>query len=151
MLLLFILLCGTGLAQNPLHTRILELIRTQYPNISTTDKLIAYNAWGLEDQQGRDRNQSFDKAVSIYANARLKGGLKGLLVVSLCTDAAKGIAATVLEADGIARLLVLDKNDLGEIFAGAPRNMVFDASGAEVYRNLDAGEVLTSINKLITR
>jgi hypothetical protein len=146
--LFFCLISG---AQNPLYTRIKEILLAQHPELSTTDKLIAFNTWSLEDVESRERNKSFDNTYDIYYGARLKGGLKGLVVVSIHMNGTTATAATTMYHDGIRKLVLIDSRSLNEELKGAPVNIVFDSTGNEVYRNLGPSDVGSAINKLITR
>ncbi len=150
-LLLCLLSFSVIQAQTPLFNKIKTLLQEQYPAIDVSDKLIAYNTWQLEDASTREKNEDFDKAHKIYHRAKLKGGTKGIVVVSVLTNGSLATAKTTLAYDGCLMLIPLDFGDLRKELTGAPQNMVFDAEGQEVYRNLEAGQVAASINKLITR
>lgn len=152
-LFLLCLLClglGAG-AQNPIFLKIKEILIAEHPEIALNDKLIAFNSWSLEDVEGRERNKSFDNVYDIYEWAKLKGGKKGLVVVSIHQDGSTPTASTTLYHDGIRKLILISGQSLKEVLRGAPSNMVFDSEGNEVYRNLQTDEVRGSVNKLITR
>jgi len=144
-------LCLLTTAQNPIYVKIKEILQSQHPELPLNDKLIAYNTWSLEDVESRERNKSFDNVYDVYQAAKLTGGRKGLIVVSIHLDGSTATAATTMYHDGVRKLVLVEGNKLKEVWHGAPGNMVFDNSGNEVYRNLEAGNVGSAINKLITR
>jgi hypothetical protein len=143
--------CLVSGAQNPLYLKIRQILVEEHPELSLNDKLIAYTAWSLEDAESRALNQGFDDVYGIYQVAKLKGGAKGLIVVSIHLDGTDATAATTLYHDGAKKVILIDGSRLRQELKGAPANMVFDSAGREVYRNLSTADVRASINKLITR
>lgn len=153
---LFLLMCmftflGTVSAQNPLYLKIKAVLAEKHPEISTTDKLIAYCAWHLDDQDSRTINANFGKTTGVFKVAKLAGGTRGMIGVSVCVDASKATALTTLNYDGVTELIVIDFADLRKELKGAPRNMIFDSGGMELYRDLQGGQVFEAVNNLITR
>jgi hypothetical protein len=144
-------LAGTVNAQNPVFLKIRAILAEKHPEVNFNEKLIAYSAWTLDDQESRKTNADFGKTTGIFRVARLKGGRMGMVGVSVCLDASKATALTTLSYDGVTELIVIDFADLRRELKGAPANMIFDAEGRELYRGLSSGQVFEAVNNLITR
>ncbi len=148
-----ILLCFfafSGVAQSDLYLKVRKAIETNYPEIQTQDRLIAINFWSAGDLTSRDLNKAFNKNYNIYKFARLKGGMKGLIGVSVCIDDLSTELSIMLNKDGAGDLLKFTLADVS--LAEKPfNNVVFDSAGKKVYSDLKAGEVFNKINQLITR
>jgi hypothetical protein len=138
-------------AQTGAYVQLKKAIELSHPEISTENKLIAFNIWSLADPESREANKSFEKVYHTYEYAKLKGGRRGIVVVMISKDNLSGTAVITLHKDGVDRSVSVKAEDLPEISAGAATNMVFDSNGNEVYRNLPAGKVFSEIQQLITR
>lgn len=138
-------------AQTDAYVKLKKAIELAHPEISTENRLIAYNMWSVSDAESRDANKSFEKVYRTYEYARLSGGRRGIVVLVVNKDNLTGTAVITLHKDGVDKCLSVKAEDLPEISAGAATNMVFDSNGNEVYRDLPAASVFSSIQKLITR
>jgi hypothetical protein len=137
-------------AQSDVYLNLKKLIRETHPELNTDNKLIAFNVWSVDDAKSREANKSFEKVIQVYQNARLKGGLKGIIVVAINKDELSSSANIAFSKDGIAQSISVKLSDL-ELIQPGNLNSVFDSNGTEVYKNLDPSEVYSSVNKLVTR
>lgn len=136
--------------QNTLYKNIKQLILQTHPEISTDNRLIAFNIWSMDDQESRETNKGFERAYQVYEFARLKGGSKGMIVIAVNKDNLSPEAVITFSKDGITKMIPVKISDLKGIGEGIS-NCVFDSNGNQVYSNLSAPLVYSSINHLITR
>jgi hypothetical protein len=144
------LICSShAFSQDELYGQIRRVLALKQPDLVTSSRLIAFNSWSAADAEGREINKELDKTYKTFEFAKLKGGQKGMVAVSICTDGQAG-SLTVLNNDGVRKLIPLTTEDIKKLDAGL-KNGVFDSSGQFVYKNLEPGEMFTSVQKLITR
>lgn len=136
--------------QTAAYLKIKKLVMETHPEISTDNRLIAFNIWSMEDAESREANKGFEKAYYTYEYARLKGGSRGIIVISVSREELSPEAVITLSKDGISKLLRLKLSDIEGLEPGV-FNAVYDSNGNEVYRNLGAASVYSSVNHLITR
>ena len=139
--------CG---AQTDVYYNIKKFLALNHPEVTTDNRLIAFNVWSSSDMESREENKSFEKACSVYEYAKLKGGSKGIVVVAVSKDNLSSTAVISFTKDGIHKLISCKMADIEGIDAVA-KNMVFDSQGKEVYKNLPSSEIFNSIHQLITR
>ncbi|MDO9000039.1 MAG: hypothetical protein Q7W45_09765 [Bacteroidota bacterium] len=132
-------------AQSDVYLKVKKAIQENYPEISLENKLIAINNWSSNNQESREANKEFNRIYKIYEFAKLKGGLKGLVCVSINNEG--DAASIILNKDGASKLLQLNKIEIST----PNSNVVFDDKGNEVYKNISSDKIFESINKLITR
>lgn len=131
-------------AQDSFYTNLISKIKSKYPEINTTNKLIAINFWQAKDISSRECNKQFDKVFTVYEFSKLKGGSKGIICFNVCID--ESLAEISSQKDGIKKLmpLTISAND-------GLKNIVFNTNGEEVYKNLESNIIFESIHQLITR
>jgi len=137
-------------AQNALYQDVITLITRSHPEISTDNKLIAINVWSIDNSESREANKSFEKAYKVYEHALLKGGNKGIVVVSLNKENLSEMAVISYQKDGVAKVHSFKISEL-EAIDQVTSNVVFDSNGNEVSKNLSSQAIFTSIQHLITR
>jgi hypothetical protein len=137
-------------AQSDIYSKLIKIVKETHPEISLSDKLIAFNVWSLNDAESRQANKDFEKTYNVYQNARLKGGLRGIVVLAVNQDNLSSEAVIALTKDGITKMISVKHTDIADLEPGI-KNRVFDSAGAEVYRDLPASTIYSSINHLITR
>ena len=148
---LLLVCCHLFKAQSALYQKVVAALKENHPEISISDKIVTVNFWSANDQHAREANKSFEKAYKAYIYAKLKGGVKGLIAITINTDANASEAAIVLRKDGIIKTVLFDKaqiKDLGDLQSG---NFVFNSLGFEIYKDLKPENIFQSINNLITR
>ncbi|WP_317897390.1 hypothetical protein [Aurantibacillus circumpalustris] len=137
-------------AQNNLYQNIKKLINETHSEISTENKLIAFNIWSLDNLESRETNKQFEKAYSVYESSFLKGGRNGLIVVSINKNNLSSPALVTYAKDGITKTIPFKLSDFEDLDTSIT-NAVFDSNGGGVYQNLSSQNVLGSIHHLITR
>jgi len=133
-------------AQSDIFLKLKKAIAENHPEISLENKLIAVNIWSANNQESREANKQFNKTYKIYEFAKLKGGLKGLVCVTINKDGET--ASIILNNDGVTKLIQINALD---ITSNTSSNVLFDDQGKEIYKNIPSGKIFESINKLITR
>lgn len=137
-------------AQESAYVKLKQLVAVSQPGLVLENKLIAFNVWSVNDPVSRETNKDFEKAFRVYESARLRGGSKGIVVIAINRDNLSEEALQALSGDGVTQLLKAGIADWTGDSAGI-HNIVYDAEGREVYRNLAPGAVYNSIRQLITR
>ncbi len=153
LLTISVMVCAIQLnAQAGLYFKLKTLIGQSHPEINLNQKLVAVNVWSVNDQESREVNKGFEKACDVYQAARLKGGLKGLVVVTVNKENLLSEAVITLTKDGIVKSIPFKLEELSaELSAYPVKNAVFDTNGNEVYKDLPSSAVFNSIHQLITR
>lgn len=140
-----------GKSQDDLYLRLRKMITETHPEISLENKLIAYNIWSIDNEESRNANKSFEKAYTVYERAKLKGGLKGIVVIALNEDNLSSTASIAFSKDGLSKTISVKYEAISDIKTTFDNNAVYDANGKIVFRNLNSNTIYTSINSLITR
>lgn len=134
-------------AQSDLFSKVKKGLREIHPELNLENHLIAVNVWSANDAASREANKQFNKVYGIYEFAKLKGGLKGLICVTINKDGES--ASIILNKDGATKLIQLSNIDVASLNSNT--NSVFDENGVEVYKNISSDKIFESINQLITR
>lgn len=138
-------------AQTDLYFRIKKLLTETHPEINMDERLLAFNIWSANDPESREANKHFDRVYKIYEYARLKGGTRGIVVISFNKENLSGMATITQDRDGIEKLIRFKLDDLGNFARTPVHNLIFDSKGAEVYKDLPADKIFGAVNQLITR
>lgn len=142
-------------AQTSLYNKLNSFLTNQTKEVLVNQRLIAINVWSASDKNSRDLNVEFDKAYKAFDFAKLKGGNKGIIVLSINLDKNAVNGDIILTKDGITKLIKIPADNveiLKEIKDNtAGYNIVFDSNGKMVYENLAPASVFKSIQQLITR
>jgi hypothetical protein len=138
-------------AQQDLYWQVKKLLEINHPEISDRNRLIAVNFWSTSDAESREANKNFEKAFKTYESARLKGGLFGIIAVTVNKEALSSMATITLSKDGISKLISFKMDDLKPVVTGDLKNVIFDSNGNAVYSNLPPDKIFSSVNQLITR
>jgi len=149
-ILLLSVLSVASSAQSDLYQKVRKMIEANYPDVPTQNRLIAVNFWAPGDMPSRELNKAFNKNYNTYKFARLKGGLQGLIGVAVCLDESRNQATVLLNKDGAGELVQFTLSDL-KLSEKPCNNVMFDSSGNKIYSDLQASEVFTKINQLLTR
>jgi len=137
-------------AQNDLFKTLKQIIIEIHPEIGLENKLIALNVWSVDDMDSRETNKSFEKAYGVYEHAVLKGGRKGIIVLAVNKNELSSEAVIMLTKDGITKMISVKLSEIAGL-DGNITNIIYDSEGHEIYKNLSAPNVFSSINHLITR
>ena len=133
-------------AQSDVYLKLKNAIKENHPEINLENKLIAVNVWSANNPESREVNKQLNRVYTIYEFAKLKGGLKGLVCVTINKDG--DAASIILNKDGATKLIQLNTF---EISSASNSNFIFDDKGNEVYKNISSDKIFESVNKLITR
>jgi hypothetical protein len=147
LILLFLAFIVKANAQTNLFTQLKNKLKIEHPEINLDNKLIALNVWSAADQNSREANKQFKKAYSVYEYAKLKGGSKGIVCLSI--NKTDENAQIILVNDGVTKLIPIkldNENDLNEL-----NNIVYNSDGVIVYKNMLNENIFNLIHKLITR
>jgi len=147
-IIILFFLAGKIISQENLYQKIKEQIKKEHPELKLENKLIVVNSWSASDNSSRDNNIQLNKAYVAYEYAKLKGGLKGMIGVSICTDSDKGLEDIVLGKDKVTKALKLNNEESFDL--NGMSNVIFDSNGNIVQQNISAN-LFAEINKLITR
>lgn len=154
--LMFVL--GTK-AQDVNYTSIREVITESFPEIDFSNKLLAISVWNADNKESRDQNKEYYRAYQTYQNAKLKGGLKGVVFISISSDQVKTLYDITKQKDlGLYNYALCDFNSYNQNgklnrmgIKKEQTNLVFDSNGNLVYQNLTTDIIFKSFNLLITR
>jgi len=141
----FLVLMVKANAQIDLFEKIKNKLKIEHPEIILDNKLIAVNIWSAANQDSREANKQYNKAYNIYEFAKLKGGHKGIVCVTI--NKTEENATIILTKDGVGKLIEINNVKADETLT----NIVFDENGNLVYKNLAFDKIFESVNKLITR
>ena len=157
--LLFAFALCIAKAQQPNYTALQQLVVSAHPEIDFSNKLLAVCVWQSDSKQSREQNKEFARTYQTYRQAKLKGGLKGVVFISISTDENTTSFNIAKQKDGIASSVtlcdfkaynansILNKTN----FDKATTNFVFDTNGNPIHQNLSTDAVFKSFNSLITR
>lgn len=145
--LLFLTFMLKANSQSDLYTKIKNQLKSEHSEINLENKLIAVSFWSAKDLTSRDANKQFNKVYTTYEFAKLKGGLKGIICITINKTSEN--ATIGLAKDGVNKLIPINNVDLNDV--GTLTNIVYDTQGNEVYKNIAPEKIFESFNKLITR
>lgn len=159
LILFFVFALFVAKAQQPNYTALQQLVVSAYPEIDFSNKLLAVCVWQSNNKQSREQNKEFVRSYETYRDAKLKGGLKGVVFVSISADENNATFDIVKQKDAITSSVTLcdfkaynanstlNKADFDKTLT----NVVFDTNGNLIYQNLSTESVFKSFNSLITR
>lgn len=159
LILFFVFALFVAKAQQPNYTALQQLVVSAYPEIDFSNKLLAVCVWQSNNKQSREQNKEFVRSYETYRDAKLKGGLKGVVFVSISADENNATFDIVKQKDAITSSVtlcdfkaynansILNKADFDKTLT----NVVFDTNGNLIYQNLVTESVFKSFNSLITR
>lgn len=146
-------------SQNVSYSNIKKVVLETYPDIDMTNKLLAISIWNSQDVLSREDNKEFKRTCFVYEGAKLKGGLKGVVFISISSDVIKSNADIAITKDGLLENYVIcdykafdstgKLNKMG--LNSSIKNIVFDTHGNQLFENIDNQQIFKSFNNLITR
>lgn len=141
------------------YTAIRKVISETYPEIDFSNKLLAISIWNSTDKTSREMNTEFHRAYTVYKDAKLSGGLKGVVFISISNDTdemnfkiaekkdAFSFPFTLCDFQSYNLNSKISKMKLDKSIT----NVVFDSDGKLIYTNLQTEAIFKSFNALITR
>lgn len=141
------------------YTAIRKVISETYPEIDFSNKLLAISVWNSTDKTSRDMNAELHKTYTVYKDAKLSGGLKGVVLISISSDTAEMNFKIAEKKDALHFPFTLCdfksynlNSKLSQMKLNKNMtNVVFDSNGNLIYTNLQTEAIFKSFNTLITR
>ncbi len=141
------------------YTAIRKVISETYPEIDFSNKLLAISIWNSTDKTSRDRNTELHRTYAVYKDAKLSGGLKGVVFISISNDTdemnfkiaekkdALNFPFTLCDFEAYSLRSKLSQMNLHK----NTTNVVFDSNGKLIFTDLQTESIFKSFNALITR
>lgn len=141
------------------YTAVRKVISETYPEIDFSNKLLAISVWNSNDKLSRDMNAEFYRTYHMYQNAKLSGGFKGVVFISISNDTDEMNFKIAEKKDALNFQFTLcdfrSYNLNGKLskmgFTKNTSNVVFDSNGKLIHTNLQTEVIFKSFNTLITR
>jgi hypothetical protein len=150
LVLVCVFFADSGFAQS-LFSEIRKSISVEHPEVDFNDHLLAFSVWSTEDKDSRILNKEIERTYSVYRQARLKGGSKGLIVVLYNKENLASSAVIALQKDGVLQSFSLPLSALTADLLRRQDSGLFDAVGNTVSTDLTAETFYSLIQGLITR
>lgn len=158
-LISFLVLTSFLKSQTIDYVSIKKIIAETYPEIDFTNKLLALSVWNSSDVISRTNNKEFLRTYKVYKDARLLGGLKGVVFISINSDNNEMNFNIAEKKDSLIHSYIikdfkayLPESKLTRMkFDKKIQNLVFDTNGKLIYQNLETSLIFKSFNNLITR
>jgi len=146
-------------SQNLNYNMISNELKSSYPEIDFSNKLLVISHWNSTDPVLRENIKEFHRVCKIYEGAKLKGGLKGIVFVSISSDTEEIPYYICLKKDGInTRFLMCDfkafssNSELYKLgFSSEVKNVIFDYNGILLNKNIETNQIYSTFNALLTR
>lgn len=141
------------------YTAIRKVISETYPEIDFSNKLLAISVWNSTDKTSREMNAELHKTYTVYKDAKLSGGLKGVVLISISSDTDEMNFKIAEKKDALHFPFTLCdfksynlNSKLSQMKLNKNiTNVVFDSNGNLIYTNLQTEGIFKSFNTLITR
>lgn len=156
----FLTILSCQLSSQNLNYNMINIeLKANYPEIDFSNKLLVINHWNSTDPVLRESNKEFSRVCKIYEGAKLKGGLKGIVFVSISSDTEEIPYSICLKKDGInTRFLMCDfkafslNSKLSKLgFTNEVKNGIFDSNGILLNKNIETNQIFSTFNSLLTR
>lgn len=158
-IIILCLMSGFVYSQTVDYFAVKNVISKTFPEIDFNNKLLAISVWNSSDIVSRELNKEFYKTWFTYQEAKLKGGLKGVIFISISSDEDELSFRISDKKDAISHSYTIcdfqsykAKGKLATMkLDNSIKNMVFDFNGNLIFQNLEISAVFKSFNNLITR
>lgn len=156
---LFLFLSVHFFAQEANYGNIISTLKVQYPEIDFNEKLVSVIVWNSKDVQSREMNKEMYRVWQIYQEAKLTGGHKGVIFISISSDLEETPYTIARNKDlnkysfSICDFKSFHKGGkLAQMGFSKPNsNVVYDSNGKLIFSNLATEDIFKSFNHLITR
>lgn len=146
-------------SQNLNYNMINHELKSSYPEIDFSNKLLVISLWNSVDAASRDNHKEFNRICKIYEGAKLKGGLKGIVFASISSDIEDIPYNICLKKDSInTPYLICDfkafasNSKLSKLgFTNVIKNVIFDYNGVLLNKNIETNQIYATFNSLLTR
>jgi chromosome condensin MukBEF MukE localization factor len=145
-LTLFILMCfGKHIAQSEIAKQVRQVLNQRYTDLIIENKLLVINhATSHSDIDQQKVNFELEKTATVFQNAKLKGGSKGVICVILVDDIKREIAFK----KGIKNTYFIYS---GEVKIPASKTLIIDSEGTVILNSVEPSEIYSFVHSLITR
>ncbi len=141
------------------YAAIKKAVVSSYPEIDFNNRLLIISVWNSTDVLSRDMNKEFYRTYQVYRNAKLTGGVKGVIFISISNDTNEMNFKIAEKKDGLNYEFTMSdfkgyvsNSKLANMqLDKSISNIVFDTNGKLVYQNLETTTIFKSFNTLITR
>ncbi len=156
---LFVIVFASFKAQNINYPSIQKEIKSAFPEIDFSNKLLVLTIWNSKDITSREMNKEMIRVCEIYKNAKLKDGIKGIVFVSFSSDDNEMQYSICMKKDNNnyqysicdfksfsnnSKLFKMEVNQ-------SIKNLTFNNNGVLIYQNLETVHIFKSFNALLTR
>ena len=156
---LFVIVFANLKAQNINYPSIQKEIKSTFPEIDFSNKLVVLTIWNSKDLTSREMNKEMIRVCEIYKSAKLKDGIKGIVFVSISSDDNEMQYAICMKKDNnnyqysICDFKSFSNNS--KLFKmevdQSIKNLTFNNNGVLIYQNLETDHIFKSFNTLLTR
>jgi hypothetical protein len=158
-LAVILLISGSLFSQNSDYSKIASKIQSEFPEINLTNKILIISVWSSSDVSSRDMNKEFLRTYKMYQYARLSGGLKGVVFISISSDTDKLNYEIALKKDlgdypySICDLKALETTSILSYINidNSLKNLVFNSNGELITKDISTDNIFITFNKLTTR
>lgn len=141
------------------YSKIVSKITSNHRELDVSNKILIVSVWNSADASSRDMNKEFFRTYKTYKNAKLSGGLKGVVFVSISSDSEELNFKITSQKDISDYPLVfcdyLSFQDLGMLsnlnIGVNNKNLIFNSSGELILSNIETNSIFITFNKLTTR
>jgi hypothetical protein len=146
--LLMVLFFGNIKAQESLRSKLNLILNQKYNEVITDNKLLLlHNASANIDLTQSNTNEELEKTAKVYANAKLKGGKKGLVCVVIAENTDQVIALK----KNLKFCYVINRTDLEKIDLNKRSTMIIDSEGNISKNQIQSNAIYSTVQSLITR
>jgi len=148
LLLLLIFVAGYLGAQQDIYKTVSEALKKNTPKVVLENKILVINFSSNPTEINKVVAADLEKTANVFQAAKLKDGRKGVICVSIVPNA---LVEIMLDKEGYKKTMKLLASDLGDINVSNIENIIFNANGDVLYKNIEETKIYTSVQKLITR
>lgn len=134
-------------AQQDLYKQVAMQLKKNSPSLILENKVLVINFINT-DITNKTIATDLEKTANVYEYAKLKGGRKGVVCVSIVPSA---LVEITLNKEGYKKTIKLLKSEIGNTDVAGIENIVFNSAGEVVYKNIEASKIYESVQNLITR
>ncbi len=135
-------------AQQEIYQKVCQFLKDNNPDLIVESKLVIINFDNSASQINKTLYSELEKMANIYEAAKLKGGRKGVICVSIIPNSQREIE---LNKEGYKKIVKIKESDIEFAKDESLSNIAFSSNGEVVFKNADKKEIYELVHKLITR
>lgn len=148
LIIAWVFLVNICAAQQTVYQKVSEAIAKSNPEIGLEDKIVLINLDRSPVQLNNKLYTELEKTATVYGTAKLKGGKKGVVCVTIVNDAEEEVA---LNKEGYKSLVKIKLSEVEGLGGDNLRNIAYGSDGEVIFKNIEVKDVFESVHKLITR